>query len=319
MLAVVLWVVDWDELLAQLMSVERSQLLIAGCWLGAAFVLAALRWWILLGVQGALIPLLTVVKLVFAGLFFNLFLPGATGGDIVKAYYVARLAPDGRRARAVLTILIDRLAGMSIFLALVALGTVIYAQTLFASPEVVRVLKVLAYVLCGAALLVSLWAIVFKRGLRAVLARASAQTRWITTLNSLRAGLLEHAHQRARSAAALGVSVLVVLATCAAGQALAMGLALNASFAQIAFAIAFVICATSLPISIAGHGVREGAFILVFMALKVHSTGGSNGGTMESALLFSVIFFGLHLLWGAAGGILFLGLRHSQTLRQVSE
>src|SRR5439155_3946872 len=49
---------------------------------------------------------------------YNTFLPGSTGGDVLKAYYAARLAP-GHRTRAVMSVIVDRSIGL---LALIILG-----------------------------------------------------------------------------------------------------------------------------------------------------------------------------------------------------
>lgn len=56
-----------------------------------------LRWW-------------DAVKLTFAGNFFNFALPGTTGGDLIKAYYVSRYTH--RKTEAVTTIFLDRIVGL---------------------------------------------------------------------------------------------------------------------------------------------------------------------------------------------------------------
>jgi len=51
------------------------------------------------------------------GSFYNSFMPGSTGGDLVKAYYAAKHTTH--RTRAVMTVIIDRILGL---LALIILG-----------------------------------------------------------------------------------------------------------------------------------------------------------------------------------------------------
>jgi uncharacterized membrane protein YbhN (UPF0104 family) len=55
------------------------------------------------------------------GIFFNQFMPGGTGGDVVKIYYLLKETP-GKRAQALLAALIDRIIGL--------LGLVLVAGTL---------------------------------------------------------------------------------------------------------------------------------------------------------------------------------------------
>src|SRR5258708_17683032 len=70
-----------------------------------------IRWKILLRVQGMRIGWLRLAQLFFVGLFFNLFMPGYTGGDFARLFYSMREFPD-RKKEAVLTIVMDRLIGM---------------------------------------------------------------------------------------------------------------------------------------------------------------------------------------------------------------
>src|SRR5438045_9130346 len=49
---------------------------------------AAARWHVLLQVQGIRLSIPRVSGLFLIGMFFNQFLPGGTGGDIVKSYYL---------------------------------------------------------------------------------------------------------------------------------------------------------------------------------------------------------------------------------------
>ena len=81
-------------------------------WLAPA--LQAFRWRRLLRVQDVHLSIVAVVKLMWVGLFFNLFLLGAVGGDLIKAYYVSHHAArsTGTRAESIITVLVDRLIGL---------------------------------------------------------------------------------------------------------------------------------------------------------------------------------------------------------------
>ena len=69
------------------------------------------RWYVL--VRGIDLPFTPglAARLGLVGTYYNAFLPGSVGGDLVKAYYIARGQP-GRRAAAVATVVIDRLIGL---------------------------------------------------------------------------------------------------------------------------------------------------------------------------------------------------------------
>jgi uncharacterized membrane protein YbhN (UPF0104 family) len=73
----------------------------------ASILLTFIRWFYL--VRAVELPFRPgdALRLGAIGYFFNTFLPGAVGGDIVKAAFLAREHPE-RRTRAVATVLIDR-------------------------------------------------------------------------------------------------------------------------------------------------------------------------------------------------------------------
>jgi len=72
--------------------------------------LGAVRWRLLLAVQGIHITFWESLRLTYIGWFFNNWLPGATGGDFVKAYYIATQAHH--KPEAVTTVFLDRFLGL---------------------------------------------------------------------------------------------------------------------------------------------------------------------------------------------------------------
>ena len=77
---------------------------------GLALLLIAVRWRMLLKIQDVHVSLWEVVRLTFLGQFFNAIVPGTVGGDLVKAYYVAKHTP--KTAAVVVSIFVDRLLGL---------------------------------------------------------------------------------------------------------------------------------------------------------------------------------------------------------------
>ena len=61
---------------------------------GVVEFLAGGRWYILLRVQKVKLPLWRVGALFMLGIFFNQFMPGGTGGDLVKIFYLMKEIPD---------------------------------------------------------------------------------------------------------------------------------------------------------------------------------------------------------------------------------
>lgn len=80
---------------------------------------AAARWQILLKVQGINLSIPRLSGLFFIGMFYNQFLPGGTGGDIIKSYYLLKETPS-KKAGALLAVLFDRLIGLVALVTLTA-------------------------------------------------------------------------------------------------------------------------------------------------------------------------------------------------------
>jgi hypothetical protein len=69
------------------------------------------RWWRILRLAGCPSTYANTTRLAWLGLFFNLVVPGLTGGDVVKAVLVVREHPE-RRADALVSVVIDRMIGL---------------------------------------------------------------------------------------------------------------------------------------------------------------------------------------------------------------
>jgi hypothetical protein len=96
-------------------------------WLAAAFgvynvciLITAFRWRLLLRSQDIHPTRRECVMMAYIGCFFSCFLPGGTGGDLVKAYYVAR--DSHKKAEAATTVFVDRALGLYCMVGLAAVA-----------------------------------------------------------------------------------------------------------------------------------------------------------------------------------------------------
>lgn len=87
----------------------------------------SLRWWRLLRASGCPMRLWPTVRLTYVGFFFNIVVPGLTGGDLVKAVMVARWHPE-RRAAAAMSVLVDRLLGVFVLVAIGAVAVLVLGE-----------------------------------------------------------------------------------------------------------------------------------------------------------------------------------------------
>jgi uncharacterized protein (TIRG00374 family) len=107
-----------DVGLIRLVRNARWKFLVAAlALLPISFLLTSYRWKILLDALEIHIGATRTFVINMVGAFYNSFMPGSTGGDLVKAYYVAK--HTDLRTRAVLSVLVDRVIGL---VALIILG-----------------------------------------------------------------------------------------------------------------------------------------------------------------------------------------------------
>ena len=124
-------VINWSALLGLAAFWQVSLLA-----LGLLFVDVGLTSWrlcILLQPIGLHLSMSASIRLTLIGLFFNICLPGATGGDIVKIYY-ATANNHGRRTEVLTILLLDRAIGMFALLILPLLAAPFFHQTLRSMP-----------------------------------------------------------------------------------------------------------------------------------------------------------------------------------------
>ena len=74
-------------------------------------IIIGVRWWLLLRSQHILIDFWAVVRLYFLGWFYNNFMPGSLGGDLLRAWYVTK--HTDKKFEAVLSVFVDRIIGLS--------------------------------------------------------------------------------------------------------------------------------------------------------------------------------------------------------------
>lgn len=86
----------------------------------AAISITTIRWALLLKATDLPQSLVRAFRLVFIGVFFNNVVPGQTGGDLVRAYYVAR-ENRKRKTDSIITVIVDRALGITALAIIAAL------------------------------------------------------------------------------------------------------------------------------------------------------------------------------------------------------
>lgn len=230
--------------------------------LGVALVqspLGAIRLRMLLGVQGIHITFFESLRLTYIGWFFsNLpLMPGSTGGDFIKAYYIAR--HTHQKAEAVTIVFLDRFIGL---IAMCMLGAAAVALSL--SDERMRIAQIAIGVFLGGAVLGGL--VFYSRRLRVVLhlSRLVDRLPVAETIRKIGKAIFLYRWHKGKVLLTMvyswGAQAASVVVVCWLG----IGLGSNLEWSQY-FVIMPVIWIVSSFIPIPGAvGVAEAAFVYFF-------------------------------------------------------
>lgn len=295
------------EIASTLTGADVPWLLLGLFGYGFVELIAALRWQILLRVQDIHLSFRRVMALTMVGVFFNFFIPGGTGGDAVKMFYLVKETP-GRRGKALLSVLVDRLIGL--FALIVFAGTLIAVKWhwLFSAPATAHWIWLALAVLGGGLAFMGVSFIVTSFGLVHHLPARMPGRDKLAEL-ALAYGVYGRAWRPAFAAFVLSLFAhagFFGVFYCALRALASSGMEIP-TLAQFMAIMPIIGTITSLPISLGGVGWREMLFETFFGGLCAASAG--------VAVAISSAGYLLLLAWGLVGGIIYVFYRPSEHAR----
>ena len=308
-IAVLYWVYHDPEKRAQMVEALRNaqyHWVVIGI---LAYVLveiaAAFRWHVLLKVQGIHLSLPRLSGLFLIGMFYNQFLPGGTGGDIIKSYFLLKETAD-KKAGALLAVVFDRFIGLVALVAitggLISLRFDFLSQTL----ETRRLLWLLLMLLGGSiVVLLSTFVITGFNLVHSLPKKFPGREKLI----EVSAAYHLYAHHWPATLVAFGASVVAHLATFA--TFLCAAYALGAAVPLVNFFAVMPIERTisALPISFAGIGLREKV-----LQIMLH---GLCGVPEATAILIGSLSFLIVLICCLPGAIVYFFYKPSGVIKHV--
>lgn len=103
-------------------------------WIFVGLFLGTLRWRSLLKGMNIDVSLKRAMQLQAIGFFFNSAMPGAVGGDVIKAVYLLRESNSKKRTPAMMSIILDRVVGLFGLFTLAIFTTSFSFRSLYESP-----------------------------------------------------------------------------------------------------------------------------------------------------------------------------------------
>lgn len=255
------------------------------------------RWQLLLRERSLPWDFKRVFPTYLIGIFFNYALPGAIGGDVVKAFYVARDNPS-RKMDAISTVLVDRILGLYSMVLISLVVVVLNYQFVVSQPELVWA----GLMILGLFGFMSLFfGVAFSRRLR----------RWVNFdlfLEKMPLGeklkkvyLAFHAYRDHTPVLAQSVLISVLAQTVAIFFMIVVGNAIgegHIAWETYFFAAPLGFIISAVPLAPAGIGVGQMAFLFLFQLYSGQET--PLGQTAITA--FQIALFA----WGLVGAFFYL-------------
>jgi uncharacterized membrane protein YbhN (UPF0104 family) len=256
--------------------------------------LVSIRWRIIAERCGGMLTLPRAVRFSLIASFFNQVLPSTVGGDAIRIWLFGREGAGWKKATY--SVLLDRFVGV-LALALIVVATLPWSFDLIRDPMGRITLLIIGFGSVGAGL--------------SFLALGSIPSTRLRRWGPVR--YLVELADTARTLLTSGATTLHLMALCLVVHVLTAGIAWSCAraiaapvgFFQVLLLVIPVILISTIPISIAGWGVRESALVLAF----------SYAGLAENdGLVISVLFGAAMFTIGLMGGLSWLVSREPLSL-----
>lgn len=262
-----------------LASAEPAWFLLAFLSYNTGQVVSALRWRQLAQAIGFRTPALPMVRFYFIGMFFGIAVPSILGTDGTRALYLGQQEPG--RARALSSVIGDRVVGLVTLMAIAALGLALGPR-----GDLPPLLALGLGALASASLLA--WLLT-----PTLASRLPAGSRLRTLVQGDLLPLFRHPALLSR---AFLLSTTVHLMHIAGQKALTEALGLDVSWGFIAIYHPLIVLATAIPITLGGFGLREAAYALLLPFAGIAA---------DDAVVLSLLWWMVGALGGLLGGVLY--------------
>ena len=271
-----------------MLGANAMELIFAVIIIAVQVVISVFRWRTILVAIDAVLPFWQTLRIYLIGLFFNQVLPSSVGGDAVRIYKVFRLGFPIRTA--VHGVMLERIATVLGLLFLVALAAPFFKGQGGAADTNWMISFSILVLACGIGGIIIL--MVLDR-----IPHIFSAWRVVRALSNLAADTRKVFLSPPHAIQAIGWGVLGHIAIAIAVFFIAKSIDLAVTIIDCIVLMPPVMLVTTLPISIAGWGVREGAMVAAFALVGV---------TSEDALVLSFMFGMIAILSAIPGGITWL-------------
>ncbi len=294
-----------QETLEKLLQVHLGYLLAALVVALLGVVVRAYRWQVLLSALDIEVPLGQLTALYFIGFLFTNVLPTGFGGDPIRMYELSRYTH--RTAESAGTVLADRFFGLIVLQAMAVVA-------LAFGYQLVEPWMIAFTVLLFVGSLVAVWLLLNRRlwqslgeRLKPLASLSRKQGPVLSPALSKAEGIVEglkrfyeslHGYNIPAVGKTLGVSLVFNILLITMNYLIGLSLGARISIWYYFLFVPITSIVTMLPVSFAGLGVREGAYVFLFIQA---------GMPRETALSLSLLVYVVSIFApGLIGGVVYV-------------
>jgi uncharacterized membrane protein YbhN (UPF0104 family) len=277
--------VDLNSVGQRLSAIDLHWVIFVVAGLMIQTLLGALRWREIVAICGAKLSAVVTLRYTFIGQFFSQVLPSTVGGDAVRIWLLARSGAGW--PAAIYSVLIDRVVGVAV-LAIIVIACLPWTLNLIQDPVARWALATIGFGALGATLI---FLALGHRHLRVL------ERWWLTRHLTAASRLAWRLCQSATGARIAPLSFTIHFMSVAVMWGAAKATHATVDIVQVLFLVLPVILIATIPVSIAGWGVRESAMILAF---------GYAGLAETDGLIVSILYGLVGLGVGAIGGLVWV-------------
>jgi uncharacterized protein (TIRG00374 family) len=293
-----------------LKNLHPLKFVLGAMFFGIFLIIINARWWWLLRANRLDVGFFEVQRLAWIGFFFNNVIPGTTGGDVVKAVYIAKRCSTDR-VRALVSVVVDRILGLLSLLLVGSLASLLAVDRFPTFAMVVWLTAAGTLLFCMLLLSPGL-----RRLVRFEQLIARSPKRLGQILKEIDAAVLQYRGHLAGIATWMLVSPLIYSLLIASIWFMDRSLGVGLTLADYFFIVPVASVVQGIPIAPAGWGIGEaayGALIGKFGAVALPGVPEAEQMMRTRGVVLSVLHRTHIAAWSLLGGIFMLIHRHKPT------
>ncbi len=224
-----------------------------------------LKWRYLLRTLGVRVPYWSVYRHTLVGLFFANLPLSMIGGDIARGWDLAR-STEGQAPQVAISVVVDRLVGLSAYLAAALLGLVLAVTTL-GRPDLTWLLTTVAFLLLA---FVLAFAVLMSQRLRRLIEKLFAWgplSRFLPLYRNLSDAVQVFRNHAGALAVAFGLGLGTVVTTCVVNYFAALTVGAQVSLIWVFVLTPLTPFALYIPSIASGLGVNQAVYVALYYSL----------------------------------------------------